>query len=279
MIVDSHCHAWEQWPYDPAVPDPRHRGSADHLLYEMDRNGVDRAVVVAAQITGNPANNDYVRAAAAAHPDRLDYVFDADSCWSAAHHTPGAAGRLRALADRHPDAVGLTHYADTGHGGWFATGEAREFFATAAGLGLTASVHAPPDCLPDLRTLAAELPGLRLVLHHLGGLVLDRPDTVEQVLACAAVPAIRLKWSGFHYAAAPAWDFPYPKARTTAARLLDAFGADRLLWGSDFPATIGTLTYRQALETARAHAPTDDPAVRARLLGLTARQTFPRRGR
>ena len=43
MIIDSHCHAWTTWPYDATVPDPDSRGRIEQLLFEMDRNGVDRA--------------------------------------------------------------------------------------------------------------------------------------------------------------------------------------------------------------------------------------------
>ena len=61
MIIDSHCHAWELWPYQPAVPDPESRGIVEQLLDEMGKNGVDMATIVCAQIWQNPANNDYVR--------------------------------------------------------------------------------------------------------------------------------------------------------------------------------------------------------------------------
>ena len=50
MIVDSHCHAWRRWPYQPPVPDPESRGLVEQLLWEMDRHGVDRAAVVDAAL-------------------------------------------------------------------------------------------------------------------------------------------------------------------------------------------------------------------------------------
>ena len=50
MIVDSHCHAWRTWPYQPPVPDPEGRGTVEQLLFEMDGAGVDRAAVVCARI-------------------------------------------------------------------------------------------------------------------------------------------------------------------------------------------------------------------------------------
>ncbi|MCB1549704.1 MAG: hypothetical protein KDJ41_18030, partial [Hyphomicrobiaceae bacterium] len=60
MILDSHCHCWARWPYEPPVPDPDSRAVAPQLLMEMETNGVERAVVICAGIGGNPDNNDYV---------------------------------------------------------------------------------------------------------------------------------------------------------------------------------------------------------------------------
>ena len=46
MIIDGHCHIWENWPYQPPVPDESLRARAEQLLYEMDRAGVERAAVI-----------------------------------------------------------------------------------------------------------------------------------------------------------------------------------------------------------------------------------------
>ena len=62
MIIDSHTHAWEYWPYKPPVPDFESRGRVEQLLWEMDRNGVNKAVLVCARIDHNPENNDYAAA-------------------------------------------------------------------------------------------------------------------------------------------------------------------------------------------------------------------------
>ena len=45
-IIDSHTHAWQYWPYEPPVPDHESRGKVEQLLWEMDRVGVDKAVLV-----------------------------------------------------------------------------------------------------------------------------------------------------------------------------------------------------------------------------------------
>ena len=100
MIVDSHCHAWTTWPYDTSVPDPQHRGTIERLLFEMDKEGVDKAVLICARIDHNPANNQYVFEASRRWPDRVVQFPDIDSGWSPEYHTPGATDRLRAAIDR-----------------------------------------------------------------------------------------------------------------------------------------------------------------------------------
>ena len=85
-IIDSHCHAWETWPYSSDVPDPESRGVVEQLLYEMDLNDVNEAVIVSAQIRHNPENNAYGAAQVEAYPDRLHQFVDLDSFWSQTYH-------------------------------------------------------------------------------------------------------------------------------------------------------------------------------------------------
>ena len=60
MIIDCHTHAWDYWPYEPQVPNPERPGRVEKLLWEMDQNGVDKAIIVCARIEHNPHNNDYI---------------------------------------------------------------------------------------------------------------------------------------------------------------------------------------------------------------------------
>ena len=151
-VIDAHCHAWEYWPYQPPVPDPESRGRIEQLLFEMDQNRVDRAVVICAGIDYNPRNNDYIAAQVKRWPNRLVQFADIDSRWLATHHTRGAAERLTEAAERW-NLKGFTHYLkrDTE---WFGSDEGIAFFETAARLGLIASLALGPEWQPALRTLA-----------------------------------------------------------------------------------------------------------------------------
>ncbi|HZC25886.1 MAG TPA: amidohydrolase family protein, partial [Actinopolymorphaceae bacterium] len=171
MILDSHCHAWRRWPYDPPVPDPATHGSVEQLLYEMDRHGVEKAALVCARIgTGpnaNEDNNDDAATAAARHPDRIAVIADVDCSWRTEHHTPGAAGRLREVAER-LGIAGFTHYVHADNDRWFRSEAGMEFFATAAELDLVASLALGPAWHADLRAVARASPTLPILVHHLG---------------------------------------------------------------------------------------------------------------
>lgn len=247
-MIDMHCHAWEHWPYQPSVSDPKEHGSVGQLLDQMDQHEVERAAIVAACIDHNPTNNDYVASAVERHPDRLVHIADIDSMWSAQYHQPGAAERLTALVERF-EPRGITHYVRPENDGWLRTSEADEFFGAAADHGLFVSLSCKPSWQEDLRHVAAKHPTVQILCHHLAGLrTSSTVDDVDAVLASANCSNISVKISGFHYAAESAWEFPYTLAHQLTRRLVDAFGASRCLWGSDFPVAKKHLTYRQSFE-------------------------------
>lgn len=279
MIVDVHCHAWRRWPYDVSVPDPDSRGSVDALRYEMDANGVEHAAIVCARIGGgrggvgfaNEDDNEYVLDAARRHPDRFTAWIDVDCVWRDDHHAPGAAERLR-VALEESGARGVTHYVAGENDGWLRTDEAEAFFAVAEDAGVVLSLAAGPAWLDDLAPLALRHPALPLLLHHLGMPAhgVRRDSDLQALLRVAAVPSIGVKVSGFNYNSAAPIEYPYADSIELFRDLLDAFGSERLYWGSDFPASRDMLTYRQSLEVVRTHCAFAGDEAIARILGGNA---------
>jgi len=264
VIIDSHCHVWERWPYQPPVPDPDSRARAEQLLLEMDQHGVARAVLVAAAIGGNDANNAYVAATAAAHPGRFVPFADIDSRWSPTHHTEGAAARLALAADRFALA-GFTHYLDEADpGDWLLSEEGRRFFGLAQARRLIASLSVTPAQMPAVAALAEAFPRLAIVGHHLGFLgprfaaVADGP---RWVIEAARHRNLHIKISGFGTVAAAGEDYPYPGLAWIVRALRDAYGPWRLFWGSDYPVSRRHMTYRQTLDMARRHSGLADADV------------------
>jgi L-fuconolactonase len=256
MIIDSHCHAWETWPYDPPVPDPETRARMGRLVYEMDVAGVDQALLVCAQISHNPGNNAYVAAAARDFPGRIHPVADLDCEWSPTYHTPGAADRLREMAERF-GLRGFTHYLRRDEdGAWLHSQEGQAVFAAAQELGLLASLACYPHQQPAVRAIARLFPLVPVLVHHLGLVHVgehSRLENMRQVLESAEVSNIYIKVSGFAYPAKQGWEYPYPESQETLRALYERFGPRRLLWGSDYPVVNYFMTYRQSLEILRTH--------------------------
>jgi predicted TIM-barrel fold metal-dependent hydrolase len=120
--------------------------------------------------------------------------------------------------------------------------------------------------MADIRAVAAAFPTLPILLHHQGmARATDGPDSAGllEVLACASVPSISIKASGFYYGSAAMAEYPYDDQRGLFARIVEAFGARRLAWGSDYPVCSWVAcTFRQSLDVVRVHCadllPPDD---------------------
>ena len=101
--------------------------------------------------------------------------------------------------------------------------------------------------------LAARNPSTQIVIDHLG---LPQPheppapadawDALPLVLAMAKQPNIALKITGA--CTLSHRPFPYPDIWDHLARIFDAFGFDRCLWGTDWTRASDVLTYGQGVE-------------------------------
>jgi predicted TIM-barrel fold metal-dependent hydrolase len=282
VIVDSHCHAWRTWPYQTPVPDPTSRPAVEQLLFEMDQCGVDKAVLVAARIDFNPDNNDYARYCVRRFPERLYQFADVDCMWTSSYHTSGAAERL-AEAVRAYELRGFTHYVDDGDSGdWFFSDDGQAFLRTAAELNQIVSVSWPVALQPVLRRLAQQFSDTPFVCHHMGFPVTAHgPEGValRSIVESAALPNIHIKLSGFHYSEPVGWEYPHAESRYIVRALYEAYGPERLHWGSDYPVVRWAMTYRQALEVIRTHAADVIPAGEMeRVLGDSLYELLGRHG-
>ncbi|HPA17658.1 MAG TPA: amidohydrolase family protein [Verrucomicrobiae bacterium] len=99
-------------------------------------------------------------------------------------------------------------------------------------------------------------PDLRLIASHLGlpGRFAQPPardvarEAMSGVLALATFPGTRVKLSGFYAISDPPHGYPHPAAWPCVALLKEAFGAKRLLWGSDFSPCLGHVTFPQTVD-------------------------------
>jgi L-fuconolactonase len=262
VIIDAHCHIADRW-YEPV----------DTLLFAMDRAGVDRAVMI--QVLGS-TDNTAMRAAVAAHPDRLRFVAAPD---------PGAADAAARAIDA--GAVGLRLRPALGAD----RAAALAPWQAAERAGLTISVAGPATAMidGDLAAIAAACPRLPLVIEHLGGLaradIGDRQAVLAPVCALAALGTIHVKLTGLGQLAPrlPSIDrAPVPLDLAGIDALLDpviaTFGPDRLLWGSDFPPVAAREGYANALGWSRDDLARRMPDAIAAAFGANALRLFWREG-
>ena len=273
MIIDSHCHAWEYWPYEPPVPDPESRGRIEQLINQMDINGVQQATIVSAQNEHNPKNNDYIADAVRRYPSRLYQYADVDCSWSDTYHTPGAASRMEAAIEQWP-IKGFTHYLrGEDDGSWLTSQEGLDFFRVAADAGLIASIAGAPHHQAPLRNVAEAFPSMPILSHHMAGLKASEPPPhtmLNQVLESAKVPNMYLKLSGFSYLSDNdrKWEYPYSDTLWVYKAAYERYGT-RMVWGSDYPVVNFFMTHRQSLEAFRTHCTFVSDDAKAPILGGT----------
>jgi len=69
------------------------------------------------------------------------------------------------------------------------------------------------------------------------------------LLALERYPKVFVRIS--HMWSLPKQPYPYPDAQDQVKRLRDKFGAERLMWGTDWPISLKNLRYPQAVELFR----------------------------
>jgi predicted TIM-barrel fold metal-dependent hydrolase len=110
--------------------------------------------------------------------------------------------------------------------------------------------------LAQARAMAARNPNTTIVVDHLGLQQPFEPPAPAQpwadlpaVLELAKQPNVAIKISGACTLSREA--YPYKDIWDPLARIFDAFGIDRCLWGTDWTRATGLLTYQQGVDAFR----------------------------
>ncbi|MBC2665992.1 amidohydrolase [Novosphingobium flavum] len=218
--------------------------TVEALIAAMDEAGVQKAAVVHSSTTYG-FDNSYVVDGCNQYADRLL-----------------AVGSVDVAA---PDAVAtIREWVGKGLGGLriFTGGSTKDFDPTElenpaaypawellGELGIPMCIQTGPIGLPQVTALARRFPNVNIIMDHLG-----RPDVLDgppyanaaSLFELAALPNIYMKLTPRIMgdvkkgAASPETFFP---------KVVEAFGADHLAWGSNFPTSPGTLS--EILATAK----------------------------
>jgi L-fuconolactonase len=232
MIIDSHQHFWRigangcVWPTPDLSAIYRNFMPMD-LEAESASVGLSGSVLVQSQESGE--DTDWLISLAEATPFVKAVVGWADL------KTPEAPARIAALAVR-PKLRGLRPMLQSLPEDWILDPTIAPAIEAMQAHSLTFDALIYTRHLPSLRLLASRYPALPIVIDHgakppiAGGKI---EVWREEIAETARSPNIFCKLSGLLTEAAP--NQPKDALAPYIAHLVSVFGAERLMWGSDWP--------------------------------------------
>ena len=216
--------------------------SCEKMIEAMDRAGVAKSAIVQASSV-YAYDNSYVAAAVAAHPRRFTGVFSVDLIAPAAVETmkywigKGLTGmRLYTAGTSLPEQTV-----------WFADPKTFPAWTFAGETGIPVCMQMRAKGFPQLKPMLERFPGVRFVIDHLA-----RTEMADGPPYAAAAPLFELARYPNVYLKVTHRNFEEARngrasPETFFTRLVEKFGANRIAWGSNYPAAKQTLPELVAL--------------------------------
>lgn len=277
LIVDTHPHVispnTQKYPLQPlggiqSSWSQAHSVTHEELITAMDQAGIAKAVVVQAS-TAYGYDNSYLADTVAAHPDRLTGVFAVDVL------APDAVETIEYWRAKNLTGLRLFTAGSTmdGQAGWLNDPRTHAMWTHATETDLPVCVQMRPPGVPQLADVLEQFPDTTILIDHLARPVLeDGPPyrLAAGLWALARFPNVSLKLTLRNFEAAAKGESTVPDF---LAHLLSTYGADRVAWGSNFPAAekpLGELVER-ALDALARSSESD----RDMIMGGTALRLYP----
>ena len=268
-IIDPHVHVWVNDPAYPWAPDnarpPAEDAAVEQLLEKMAANGVSKTVLV--QVIHYKWDNAYAGDCLKRYPETFEGVCRVDP------QSPQAADDLsRWVEDYGFRGVRLSP-GNGPEGDWFTAPALGALWDRARDLNVPVCILAHLERLPDLEKWVREYDGVKVCVDHMAWPPVDRPESLPMLLSLAQHPQVYVKISGTWAVSKQA--YPYPDTHDAVRRIYDAFGPERLMWGTDWPLVEGKCGYTGALDMVREHFDFLNAEDRTWILGKTVRQLWP----
>jgi len=240
----------------------------EKMIEAMDQAGVAKSAIVQAS-TAYGHDNSYVAEAIAAYPKRFTGVFSIDML------AADNVDKMKHWLARGFSGMRLFTTGSTmpGQATWFDDPRTFPAWQHASDVGIPVCMQMTPQGFPQLRGLLERFPKVRIILDHLA-----RPQLVDgppfaadrEFFALARYRNVFLKLTPLNVSPAN-WGKATPE--TFFGALIAAYGADRVAWGSNFPATEGTLA--QILGKAQQALSFASASDREWIFGGTALKLYP----
>ena len=173
--------------------------------------------------------------------------------------------------------VGIRHQVqELPDGGWLTEADALRGLRQLASAGLAFDLIVRADQLPDCVAVARAVPDLRFVLDHLGKPRIasgEREPWASDIRALAELPNVACKLSGM-VTEADVERWTIADLRPYSDLVLEAFGPDRVMFGSDWPVSTLGAGYPQVVETTMQLTSELSEAEREAVFGGTATRVY-----
>ncbi|MDE3103589.1 MAG: amidohydrolase family protein [Acidobacteriota bacterium] len=246
LLIDSHVHVWKRdavFPFAAGANVPDVDASAEALLGLMRRNGVARTVLI--QVIHYKWDNRYLANVLRRYPGQFAGVCRVNP------EDPAAPDTLSRLTEEDGfHGVRLSPAAGPA-GDWIRSPLMAPLWRRCAQLRVPMTLLLPATRLPDVVPLLDQNPGLTVVIDHMADVATGQEDKLHLLLTMARYPHVFVKLS--HAWSVSRLPYPYPDALEQIKRLVDVFGAHRLMWGTDWPVSRNSLSYAQAVALYRDH--------------------------
>lgn len=231
MRIDTHAHIYhgdeERYPMkdDPYQPTAG-IGTLAHLQREMQDHGIDKAVLVQ---TGSAYRWDN-RLLADTAKGAVGWAVGVCTLDPESAASPLELERL--ARDYNVKGVRI----EVSPRGFYHAG-AERLWDKARELGVVVCAHLHKEHLAELGKLLGLFPAVRVVLDHCAYPAVERgaeDETVREVVNMARFANLYAKLS-FAVTASKLKDYPFGDAHPALRAMVDAYGAERCMWGSGFP--------------------------------------------
>ena len=248
-LIDTHTHAWgadtAELPWQAEVLPPEWEGPYTHrdLIADMDASNVDEAVIVTTPAYGRSVRaNEYTMRSIEANPDRLYGVGLVDFFQSdesnlrrdlrrVVGHDRILGVRMHASFEYEEIPTELDRTVD-----WIASPDLAPVWEELARDDAAIFIFPKAEQLELVAELASRYPDVTIVVDHMAWpdeqTVPDEPPWTD-FKAVAEASNTYVKVSSLPRSAAEPW--PYPDLHDYVRQLLDWFGPERLMLGSDYP--------------------------------------------
>lgn len=251
MLIDAQLHAYERnhpaRPWHAVLAGPP-EATGDQTVAMLDQNGVDGAILISA-FTMYRYDASYALEVHKKHPGRFALIKPVDPADPAVSEiiaewkrTPGTVA-VRMLLARSGLASDAT---DPG---------LNKVLATAAKLSMPVNLHIAGRLEQGIELIRRN-PDTQVIVDHLGLVQPHEPPKpadpwaeLPKVLELAQLDNVVMKITGACTLSRE--DYPFDDIWDPVCRMIDTFGVDRCLWGTDWTRAVAFLTHKQGTDVFR----------------------------